>query len=92
MMSQSISIGKRIRKNFGHINLVASIPNLIEVQKNSYEKEFLQFGVKDSDRVNKGLQSVLSSIFPIHDAWEYNIPPLHHSNTPILHFSSLSHY
>ncbi|WP_375326423.1 DNA-directed RNA polymerase subunit beta [Candidatus Tisiphia endosymbiont of Nemotelus uliginosus] len=67
MVSQSLSINKRIRKNFGHINLVASIPNLIEVQKNSYEKGFLQFGIKYIDRENKGLQSVLSSIFPIHD-------------------------
>ncbi|MDR0296660.1 MAG: DNA-directed RNA polymerase subunit beta [Rickettsia sp.] len=67
MTTQSLSIGKRIRKNFGHINLVASIPNLIEVQKNSYEKGFLQFGVRDIERENKGLQSVLSSIFPIHD-------------------------
>ncbi|WP_341749671.1 DNA-directed RNA polymerase subunit beta [Candidatus Tisiphia endosymbiont of Sialis lutaria] len=67
MATQSLSIGKRIRKNFGHINLVASIPNLIEVQKNSYEKGFLQFGVRDFERENKGLQSVLSSIFPIHD-------------------------
>ncbi len=67
MVSESVSISKRTRKNFGHINLVASIPNLIEVQKNSYEKGFLQFGVKYSDRENKGLQSVLSSIFPIHD-------------------------
>jgi DNA-directed RNA polymerase subunit beta len=67
MTSQSLSIGKRVRKNFGHINLVASIPNLIEVQKNSYEKGFLQFGVKEHERENKGLQSVLSSIFPMHD-------------------------
>ncbi|MCC8483105.1 MAG: DNA-directed RNA polymerase subunit beta, partial [Rickettsia endosymbiont of Labidopullus appendiculatus] len=67
MTTQSLSIGKRIRKNFGHINLVASIPNLIEVQKNSYEKGFLQFGVRDFERENKGLQSVLSSIFPIRD-------------------------
>ncbi len=67
MVSQSLSVSKRVRKNFGHINLVASIPNLIEVQKNSYEKGFLQFGVKDLERENKGLQSVLNSIFPIHD-------------------------
>ncbi len=66
-MNQALSIGKRIRKNFGQINLVASIPNLIEVQKNSYEKNFLQLNVKDSERENKGLQSVLSSIFPIHE-------------------------
>lgn len=66
-MKQSLSIGKCVRKNFGQINLVASIPNLIEVQKNSYEKSFLQFHIKDSERENKGLQSVLSSIFPIND-------------------------
>lgn len=65
--SQPLSIIKRARKNFGHINLVASIPNLIEVQKNSYERSFLQLQVKDAERENKGLQSVLSSIFPIHD-------------------------
>ncbi len=64
---QSLSCGKRIRKNFGKINLVATIPNLIEVQKNSYEKSFLQIFTKDSERQNKGLQSVLKSIFPIHD-------------------------
>ncbi|WP_341763776.1 DNA-directed RNA polymerase subunit beta [Candidatus Tisiphia endosymbiont of Beris chalybata] len=77
MVTQSLSINKRIRKNFGHINLVASIPNLIEVQKNSYEKGFLQFGIKYIDRENKGLQSVLSSIFPIHDP----------SNTAYLEFA-----
>ncbi|WP_371253241.1 DNA-directed RNA polymerase subunit beta [Orientia tsutsugamushi] len=58
---------KRIRKNFGKINLVSSIPNLIEVQKNSYNKEFLQLGVPVDCRENKGLQGVLNSIFPIHD-------------------------
>jgi len=66
-MMQSLSVGKRIRKNFGKINLVATIPNLIEVQKNSYEKSFLQIFTQDSERQNKGLQSVLKSIFPIHD-------------------------
>ena len=67
-MAQSLSIDKRIRKNFGQINLVASIPNLIEVQKNSYQKNFLQLGIKDGERENKGLQAVLNSIFPIHDS------------------------
>ena len=66
-MSKSFNNDKRVRKNFGHINLVASIPNLIEVQKNSYEKNFLQFGIKENEREKKGLQSVLSSIFPIQD-------------------------
>lgn len=64
---QSLSNGQRIRKNFGQINLVASIPNLIEVQKNSYEKNFLQLNIEDNDRKNKGLQSVLGSVFPIND-------------------------
>ncbi len=67
---QYLSSKMRIRKSFGKINLVSSIPNLIEVQKNSYDKEFLQLGVNDSDRKNKGLQSVLNSIFPIHDIEE----------------------
>jgi DNA-directed RNA polymerase subunit beta len=58
---------KRVRKYFGAINLVASIPNLIAVQKNSYEKNFLQLDVADTERKNKGLQAVLKSIFPITD-------------------------
>lgn len=66
-MTKPFAIGKRIRKNFGQINLVACIPNLIEVQKNSYEKSFLQLHTKDTKRENKGLQSVLNSIFPIND-------------------------
>nr|WP_253308426.1 DNA-directed RNA polymerase subunit beta [Rickettsia endosymbiont of Ceutorhynchus assimilis] len=65
--TQPLSNSKRIRKNFGHINLVADIPNLIEIQKNSYEKNFLQLTVKDPERKNKGLQSILNSIFPISD-------------------------
>ncbi|KJV57500.1 DNA-directed RNA polymerase, beta subunit [Orientia chuto str. Dubai] len=58
---------KRIRKNFGKINLVSSIPNLIEVQKQSYNKEFLQLDIPINCRENKGLQGVLNSIFPIYD-------------------------
>ncbi|XVN40636.1 MAG: DNA-directed RNA polymerase subunit beta [Rickettsia endosymbiont of Argas persicus] len=67
MEVQPLSHNRRIRKNFGHINLVADIPNLIEIQKNSYEKNFLQLDTKDSERKNKGLQSILNSIFPISD-------------------------
>ncbi|KIJ89304.1 DNA-directed RNA polymerase subunit beta [Rickettsia asembonensis] len=66
--AQPLSHNRRIRKNFGHINLVADIPNLIEIQKNSYEKNFLQLNIKDSERKNKGLQSILNSIFPISDS------------------------
>ncbi len=45
---------------------VAPIPNLIQVQKNSYE-DFLQLNVPKKNRVDAGLQNVLSSIFPITD-------------------------
>ena len=61
------AVNARIRKNFGKIKLVASMPNLIEVQKNSYEKSFLQAGVLAGKRENRGLQAVLSSKFPITD-------------------------
>lgn len=66
-MAQSLQTSKRVRKNFGKIKLVASIPNLIEIQKNSYEGSFLQLGVAESEKKNRGLQAVLSSIFPIKD-------------------------
>jgi DNA-directed RNA polymerase subunit beta len=66
-MAQSLQTSKRFRKNFGKIKLVASIPNLIEIQKKSYEDSFLQLGISESNKKNKGLQSVLCSIFPIKD-------------------------
>lgn len=66
-MTQLLSAKKSIRKSFGKINLVASIPNLIEVQKNSYDRDFLQLRIKDEERKNKGLQAVLKSIFPIQE-------------------------
>jgi DNA-directed RNA polymerase subunit beta len=66
-MASSLSSRTRIRKNFGQHDVVASIPNLIEVQKNSYDRSFLQLDVPVDQRVNKGLHSVLNSIFPIED-------------------------
>jgi len=66
-MAQSLQTSKRFRKNFGKIKLVASIPNLIEIQKKSYEDSFLQLGIAESSKKNKGLQSALCSIFPIKD-------------------------
>jgi DNA-directed RNA polymerase subunit beta len=54
------------RKSFGKINQVATIPNLIAVQRNSYN-EFLQMDINSDARKNAGLQSVFNSIFPIHD-------------------------
>ena len=65
-MVKSFTGRKRVRKNFGRIPSVASMPNLIEVQKSSYN-QFLQAGVKAAERTDTGLQEVLKSIFPIKD-------------------------
>lgn len=67
-MLHTLSTKQPYRKNFAKINLVSSIPNLIEVQKNSYDRDFLQVGVPDVKRENRGLQAVLNSIFPIEDS------------------------
>ena len=66
-MLQSLQTSKRVRKNFGKIKLVASIPNLIEIQKKSYEDSFLQLHLPEKERSNRGLQGVLASIFPIQE-------------------------
>ena len=57
---------KRIRKTFGHIPEIAQMPNLIEVQRASYD-HFLQMGVQPEDRVSVGLQEVFKGVFPIRD-------------------------
>ncbi|MEQ8506676.1 MAG: DNA-directed RNA polymerase subunit beta [Rhodospirillales bacterium] len=65
-MSNSFTGRKRIRKDFGRLQSVAEMPNLIEVQKTSYE-QFLQREIKPEDRTNTGLQEVFRSVFPIQD-------------------------
>src|SRR5258708_33063177 len=65
-MAISFNGQKRIRKNFGRIPEVAPMPNLIEVQRSSYD-HFLQMGVIPEDRGNVGLQEVFKSVFPIRD-------------------------
>jgi len=65
-MSRSFTGRKRIRKNFGRIPEVTRMPNLIEVQKTSYD-HFLQMGVRPADRTQVGLQAVFESVFPIRD-------------------------
>ena len=57
---------RRIRRTFGKINEVAQMPNLIEVQRNSYE-QFLQMYDPVDERIDVGLQAVFSSVFPIKD-------------------------
>ena len=65
-MDKSFTGRKRIRKSFGRISEVAPLPNLIEVQKNSYDK-FLQTGTPQEQRNDAGLQEVFKSVFPIKD-------------------------
>src|ERR1700691_306945 len=65
-MAISFTGKKRIRKTFGRIPEVAQMPNLIEVQRASYD-HFLQMGVESEDRVSVGLQEVFRSVFPIRD-------------------------
>ena len=58
---------KRIRKQFGHIREVAEMPNLIEVQKSSYD-DFLMVKEPAGGRPDDhGLQAVFKSVFPISD-------------------------
>ena len=66
MAVRSFTSRKRVRKNFGRIPTVVPMPNLIEVQKNSYEG-FLQRNIKRQDRITAGLQEVFQSVFPIQD-------------------------
>ena len=65
-MALSFTGRKRIRKNFGRIKTDTTMPNLIEVQKTSYD-HFLQQDVSGENRGQWGLQEVFSSVFPIND-------------------------
>jgi DNA-directed RNA polymerase subunit beta len=74
-MAQTFTGRKRVRKFFGHIREVAQMPNLIEVQKASYD-QFLMVDEPEGGRPDEGLQSVFKSVFPISDF----------SNTSLLEF------
>ena len=56
----------RERINFSKISTTVPIPNLIEIQKKSYER-FLQMNRLAAEREDAGLQSVFKSVFPISD-------------------------
>ena len=65
-MTESLARCKRIRKNYSSIKQIIDIPNLIEIQKRSYDR-FLQGTVSPKEREDIGLQGVFKSIFPIKD-------------------------
>ncbi len=68
-MSLDFVNNKKIRRSFGKIPLVTSLPNLVEVQKRSYDS-FLQLKIEPEKRDNSGLHAVFKSVFPIHDYTE----------------------
>ncbi len=57
---------KRTRHDFSKINTTVRIPNLIEIQRESYNR-FLQMDLLPEERENIGLQAVFRSVFPISD-------------------------
>ena len=78
-MPQQILPGIIKRQDFAKIPSTIEIPDLVEVQKRSYE-DFLQKDADSGRRAEKGLQAALMSVFPIAD---YN-------NTALLEFTSYS--
>jgi DNA-directed RNA polymerase subunit beta len=71
-MSQSVPSTSRVpnnlrfRRSFGRIKKIIDIPNLIDIQKRSYD-EFLQRDTASDQRKDQGLQAVFKSVFPIKD-------------------------
>ena len=63
-MAYSYTEKKRIRKNFGRLPEVMSLPKLIETQLDSYSS-FLQENIAPDKRENKGLEEVFNGLFPI---------------------------
>src|SRR6195256_1368492 len=70
-MTLSFTGRKRLRKNFGKIQEIAQMPNLIEVQRTSYD-QFLQL-VKGDVRKDEGLEAVFRQVFPIKDFSESSL-------------------
>ncbi|RMH42101.1 MAG: DNA-directed RNA polymerase subunit beta [Deltaproteobacteria bacterium] len=65
-MASVIQNNFRVRKSFAKLSKVIDIPNLIDIQKRSYDK-FLQLDVPPDQREDVGLQGVFKSVFPIKD-------------------------
>ena len=68
-MTGSLLINKRMRKEFGSKSRIIDIPDLIGMQRESYEG-FLQKNTAPEDRKDKGLHAVYKSVFPIKDFTE----------------------
>jgi DNA-directed RNA polymerase subunit beta len=66
MAHPQIQTNFRLRKYQGKIRPIIDVPNLIDIQKSSYDK-FLQMNVSPNEREDIGLQGVFRSVFPIKD-------------------------
>src|SRR5215813_2931289 len=66
MALSQVTSNLRVRRSFGKIKKIIDIPNLIEIQKRSYD-EFLQADGSADERSDAGLQGVFKSVFPIKD-------------------------
>ena len=71
-MTLSFTGRKRLRKNFGKIQEIAQMPNLIEVQRTSYD-QFLQLAKPGEGRRDEGLEAVFRQVFPIKDFSESSL-------------------
>ena len=71
-MAQSFLGQKRLRKYFGKIREVLEMPNLIEVQKSSYDL-FLNSGDQPKPQDGEGIMGVFQSVFPIKDFNETSV-------------------
>ena len=65
-METTTQVQNRERRDFSTIRTSLAIPNLIDVQRRSYER-FLQMNLLPEERENRGLQAVFTSIFPFSD-------------------------
>ncbi|MFQ5352131.1 MAG: DNA-directed RNA polymerase subunit beta, partial [Candidatus Binatia bacterium] len=65
-MASIVTQNLRLRRNFGKIRRVIDVPNLIEIQRRSYET-FLRIDEQPELRQDTGLQAVFKSVFPIQD-------------------------
>jgi DNA-directed RNA polymerase subunit beta len=83
---QKINSKIKFRRDYSHIQFVENIPNLIEMQKRSYEN-FLQRDINRKQIKNVGIEKVLKDAFPIHSAdgrfileyISYSFDPMKHS-------------
>ena len=66
VMVRSYTGRKRFRKSFGRVKETTAIPNLISLQKSSFDT-FLQYGKSQKDMENAGLLGIFNSFFPIKD-------------------------